>query len=383
MAACTSDKTLEEVRDITQGTDPMLFTCVGMDEESQTRASSDPTPLKSDFMVSGYKAYGLSGRQQMVMENYKVEYFTSGTAWDNTERPYWDYTTVPGQYEKYWDFANFPYRFHAIAPCPASTSGFVLTDNHLVIPATYQMQSCHNGMIEPKNAEPYLLAQVHRDTEGKDKDLIADKAINEGSPSKNRYVWMPFHHLNSKIRFGVYTRDNWATANKLYIEGMTIKATSNNFVTQASSYEATGDGSWKIDSGTSGFTGLTQATTAATLLQFDGGPNIEGNDLRDCQNHKSAFMLQCPDGIIQIPQEKVNMTVSFRLMQEGGSLYKEFTDIPIKLEDSNAIDFDWTAGYIYTYYLILGPFDKLEITFTATLTPWEDVTGSLSTDLEQ
>lgn len=382
-AACSSDKTIEEIEKIPEkGSDPLSFTCVGIDGEAVTRASSSK-PLTTGFLVSGYKAYGSSTAQQMVMENYEVEYFTTGTAWDGNVRPYWDYTKVSGQYEKYWDFANFPYRFHAIAPCPTNISGFVLTDKQLKIPATYKMQTSYNGTVSPQDAEPYLVSQVHRDNDGKDTDIIKGEEINTGNNTKNRYVWMPFHHLNTKVRFGVYTRDNWATANKLYIEDLTINVTSTGFVTSAKDYEATGDGSWKIESGTAGFKTLNTATAPVQLLHFDGGADIKGNDLRDCQNRNSAFMLQCPDGIMQIPQERVNMTVSLKLMSEGGTIYKEFTDIPVKIEESNITDFDWQAGNIYTYYLVLGPFDNLEITFTATLAPWEDISGNLVTDLEQ
>ncbi len=82
------------------------------------------------------------------------------------------------------------------------------------------------------------------------------------------------------------------------------------------------------------------------------------------------------------------MTVSFDLMKEEGDVYQEFRDVPIQLifnvEPTVRDEFNWQSGYIYTYYLVLGEVEnKLEITFTATLTPWEDVTGSLTTDLEQ
>ena len=379
-AACSSDKTIEEIEKIPEkGTDPLSFTCVGMDGEAVTRASK---PLTTGFLVSGYKAYSNS-TQQMVMKNYEVEYFTTGTAWDGNVRPYWDYTKVSGQYEKYWDFANFPYRFHAIAPCPTNTTGFTLSDKQLTIPAPYKMQTSINGMVSPQDAEPYLVSQVHRDNDGKDTDIIKGEEINTGNNTKNRYVWMPFHHLNSKVRFGVYTRDNWATANKIYIEDLTINVTSSDFVKSATSYEATGTTSWQLtNEDNAGFKGLAKATSTETiqLLRFDGGEDIKGNDLRDCQGRSSAFWLQCPDGIMQIPQKNINMTVSFRLC---GAVDKQYTNVPIKLEDEDITNFDWKAGNIYTYYLVLGPFDKLEITFTATLAPWEDISGSLVTDLEQ
>lgn len=403
ITSCSSDSVIEDVPEIKPTeTDKLSFTCNVQDntQQANTRAN-DPQPLTTGFMVSTYKAYAET-KQQMVMEKYNVERKTSGTAWDGTVRPYWDYTQVAGQYEKYWDFSNFPYRFHAIAPCPENPSHFVLTDTQLKIAAPYYYQTCSNGSVytttasgstttEP--AEPYMLAQVHRAANGEDTDLIATseekRKINTGSYSLNRTVWMPFHHLNSKIRFGVYSLQPWVSANHLYIEGLTIKVSSGSFVTTADGYQASVSSltdDWCIDTGTSGFTGLTRQDNVQ-LFRFDGGENVEGNDMRDCQTQKTAYFLQCPGGIMQLPQDNVKMTVSFTLKKPGGDTFKTFTDVPIviQLPDETLQPLHtWKPGYIYTYYLIIGGLeDKLEITFTATLNEWEDVTGSLVTDLEK
>lgn len=399
-------------------TDPIGFTCSSQQDEVQqtTRAS---VLLTSDFMVSTYKAFAQT-KQQTVMENYHVEYKTTGTAWDGNQRPYWDYTQVSGQYEKFWDYSNFPYRFHAIAPYPSDPSGITLGDVSLQINSPYHAQTCHNGMVTPTNtvAEPHLVAQVQRTREGNDYDLLAHDPVtlatptliqnNLGSTALNRYVALPFHHLNSKIRFGVYHTTQWLTANKTYIEHLTISVTSPSFVTQASRYEATitpgnsgssdlPTGSWYLGTGNSGFTDLQHAASATSspyqIFRFDGGKEVADNDLTEHQTRQTAFWLQCKDGIMQLPQENVQMIVSFDLYTEDGDLYQSFTDVPVRLEipaDNDTdpptydYDFDWRSGYIYTYYLVIGEIEhKLEITFTATLTPWEDVTGSLTTDLEQ
>lgn len=403
ISSCSSDNVIEEIPEIQPSeTDKLSFTCNVQDniQQANTRAN-EQQPLTTGFMVSTYKAYA-EAKQQMVMEKYNVERKTSGTAWDGTVRPYWDYTQVAGQYEKYWDFSNFPYRFHAIAPCPQNPSDFVLNDKQLTIAAPYYYQTCTNGSVFTTTAsgistiqpaEPYMLAQVHRAASGEDTDLIATneekRKINTGSSSLNRTVWMPFHHLNSKIRFGVYSLQSWVSANHLYIEGLTIKVTSNDFVTKANCYQASVNGltdDWCIDTGTSGFSGLTKQTDV-TLFRFDGGKNVEGNDMRDCQTQKTAFMLQCPGGLMQLPQDNVQMAVSFKLMTPGGDLYKEFTNVPIviQLPDETLQPLHtWQPGYIYTYYLIIGGIeDKLEISFTATLNEWTDVSGSLETDLEK
>ena len=383
-ASCGSNEVIEKVEEITKdGTDPMRFGKIS-EIASSTRASSD---LTSDFLVSTYKAFG-AANQHVVMDKYIVKY--SVDAWNNTSK--WDYSVVEGQYLRYWDYSSFPYRFNAIAPCPPSCT---LTDKALSIIADYKYQHCANGTVTPSDseAEPYMVAQVERKTNGEDFDIYASAQIGDENSNKtlNRFVALPFHHLNSKIRFAVYTKNLWATDNKLYIKDLKINVASNNFVTGANKYDATGTDSWKIETGNAGFSGCTKATDKPTLLSFSGydvtNLLLEDNDLRKHQGKTSAYFLQCPTGMMQIPQEGVKMNVSLKLMNEDNYVFRTFENIPIVLQledDTTQTTFNWKSGYIYTYYLILE-FDEetLEIEFTATLAPWEDISGSLSTDLEQ
>lgn len=390
-AACTTDKVLEEVEDISGSTDPMRFTVT---KENLTPDQRAANPLTSGFMVSAYKLYG-QDNQQTVMPQYEVRYHVLGDAWNGRTYSSWTYDDVKGQNLRYWDYSAFPYRFNAIAPYPANPAGFVLTDQSLKINVPYSAQTCINGMVTPADnaAEPHLLSQVQRGTDGKDTDLLAlsdDKTvINDGSTTKNRDVWMPFHHLNSKIRFGIYHNTQWLISNKTYIKDLIIKVTSPNFVTGAGNYQSKGTGGWRISTGNSGFKELTKAAVPYEIFCFDGGQEIEDNDLTERQTRKTAYFMQCPGGMMQIPQEHVEMTVSFKLYTADDHLYKSFTDVPVRLEKENhpgdyQTYFDWKSGYIYTYYLVINEIDeKLEVTFTATLTPWEDVAGSLSTDLEK
>lgn len=396
--SCSSNSTVEEIEEINQSTDPLNFTCLteGNETEHASRAAGS-SPLTSDFMVSTFKAYNLTS-QYTVMDKYHVEYKTSGTAWDGTVRPYWDYTKVSGQYEKFWDYSAFPYRFHAVAPYPANPGSITLGDESLSINATYRMQSVLNGMVTPASnvAEPFLAAQLQRNADGRDWDHLATthpKEINTGSSTRNRYVSLPFHHLNSKVRFGIYCTTPWTTANPLYIEELTVKVASSNFVTAANGYVLDAPGvennSWYRGTGNSGFTNPTFFISSddekeKKLLHFDGGKEISDNDLSHHQGRSSAYWLQCQDGIMQIPQEDVILYVSLKLRRiDDDSIVKEFTNVPIRMDDGT-YKYNWLSGYIHTYYLIIGDIeDHLEITFTATLTPWEDVTGSLSTDLEQ
>ena len=390
-ASCGSDKTIEEIQEITKdGTDPLRFGKISETTSSATRASSD---LTSDFMVSTYKAYNKSS-QQVVMDKYIVKYSVDG--WNNTSK--WDYTGVEGQIERYWDYENFPYRFHAIAPCPTSKEGFTLNDKSILIPTPFKYQTVVDGNVSPADteAEPYMVAQVERGTDGIDKDIFdggTQIGDENSSTTLNRRVALPFHHLNSKVRFGVYSLKPWATANKTYIQDLVIKVSSNNFVTAAGKYQISDkSSSWKVVDGNSGFLDLSKATTTGTVLfRFNGldstNQPLEDNDLRKHQGQSSAYMMDCKTGIMQIPQENVQMTASLILKKEDGTDLKTYSDVPIVLvlpDETKQNKFNWVSGNIYTYYLILD-FDneKLEIQFTATLAPWEDISGSLSTDLEK
>ena len=393
MCACATDTIVKEEDDDTpESFDPMSFTCQIQDDVPTTATRA--TALTTGFMVSTYKSYALTDKQQTVMDRYTVEYKTSGTAWDGNVRPYWDYTQVSGQIQRYWDFSNFPYRFHAVAPCPADKSAVKLTDKEVRLDKGYSYQTVTDGVVSPSNAdaEPYMLAQVHRAADGVDTDILAQddqhRNINTSSTSLNREVKMPFHHLNSKVRFAVYCLSPWVTANYLYVKDLTVNVTSSDFVTSASGFEATctESSSWRPDVSPFGFTGLTKAASSSTLLSYSGmsnGTPLQDNDLRENQTQKTANFLQCKDGIMQIPQDGVKMTVSLKLLKANHNDYKILADIPIKLDDNTDV-FNWKPGYIYTYYLVIGGIpNKLEIEFTCTLTPWEDISGSLSTDLEQ
>ena len=393
MCACATDTIVKEEDDDTpESFDPMSFTCQIQDDVPTTATRA--TALTTGFMVSTYKSYALTDKQQTVMDRYTVEYKTSGTAWDGNVRPYWDYTQVSGQIQRYWDFSNFPYRFHAVAPCPADKSAVKLTDKEVRLDKGYSYQTVTDGVVSPSNAdaEPYMLAQVHRAADGVDTDILAQddqhRNINTSSTSLNREVKMPFHHLNSKVRFAVYCLSPWVTANYLYVKDLTVNVTSSDFVTSASGFEATctESSSWRPDVSPFGFTGLTKAASSSTLLSYSGmsnGTPLQDNDLRENQTQKTANFLRCKDGIMQIPQDGVKMIISLKLLKADKTDYMILADIPIKLDDNTDV-FNWKPGYIYTYYLVIGGIpNKLEIEFTCTLTPWEDISGSLSTDLEQ
>lgn len=403
LSSCSSDKVVEEVvEDPENITDPMLFTCNVQETTTSTRAAY----LQSDFMVSAYKSFKQINQQE-VMNTYHVAHSTTGTDWDGNVTHRWNYVGVDGQIERYWDYNSFPYRFNAVAPYPSDKSKITLTDTQLTINEPYKMQTWSDGVktnSDDRVAEPYWVAQVQRATDGKDTDIITGKQITNasGSSSLNRYVALPFHHLNSKVRFAIYTTSSWATAHPMYVKDLSIKVVSADFVTEAAQYTVAGGStdnySWYRGTNTSGFTGLTKAPAVGTeLLHYSGvQPNdpttpLAGNDLSQWQNQATAFWFdsQVKAGLMQIPQEGVKMEVSMDLMLIDGDdvLVVPFRNLPVRLvidgQEPTELN-HWKSGNIYTYYLIIDNVgEKLEIHFTATLTPWEDLSGSLVTDLEQ
>lgn len=408
LTSCSSDKVVEEIEEKEVGTDPMRFTCKLQENASSARTAVTraSTTFDKDFVVSTYKSF-LSDNQQTVMDAYHVAHATSGTDWDDDVSHNWYYKDVDGQIERYWDYSAFPYRFHAVAPYPADKSKITLTDTQLEINATYKMQTCSDGVkTNPvdSEAEPYWVAQVQRATDGKDYDVMAggnstgrEITNSSNSTTLSRNIAMPFHHLNSKVRFAIYTTSPWATAHPMYIRDVSIKVESADFVTGAGKYTATGSPStgntWYIGSGTSGFGSLTHATTTDTeLLHYTGvdgfGNPLSGNDLSQWQTKQTAFWFDCKDGLMQIPQEGVKMKLSMNVfLKDTGDQQATFNNVPITLalEGQTPTELNhWQSGNIYTYYLIIDNVgEKLEIHFTATLTPWDDLSGSLSTDLEQ
>lgn len=396
--SCSSNDVIEEIKEIdATGTDPMRFTRAEVvQSDALTRAGNS---LKTGFLVSCYKSFGNAAAQQEVMGKYMVEHRSAGSDWDGNTADNWEYVGISGQIERYWDNNSFPYRFNAVAPTDPNqqlpvADNIVLTDKNLTIIKDFKNQTCTNGVVTPDDiiAEPYMVAQVQRGSDGKDTDIFAGSEIAGTNTTLTRYVALPFHHLNSKVRFGVYTLNTWAANNKTYIEDLVIKISSQDFVTKASSYQINdNNGSWKVATVNSGFQGLTKSsTTGVEIFRFKGldinNTPFEDNDLRKHQGQSSAYMMDCKNGIMQIPQEDVQMTASLTLKDENGGELKKYENIPIVLKTDNDTQqekFNWVSGNIYTYYLILD-FDKqLEIEFTATLAPWEDISGSLSTDLEK
>ena len=404
LTACTSDSTIQE-EDVDDGSVPMQFSQAVMSAPVR-RAASTTNYLTQGFLVSCWKGFG-SAKKSVVMDKYEVKYKTD--PWANLSK--WDYvgSTTEGyrktQIERYWDSNAFPYRFYAISPCPAADSidkYFKLTDTELVIPTTYVYQTCNNGVLTA-GAEPYMPAQVEcpDGSNVKDIDLLnntvisKDRTQNGATTNYERYVALPFHHLTSKVRFAIYNNYAKETPSDFYIYNVKVKVVSDNFVTEGKGYKADLE---KKDMLHGSFTQNTKAASDAERLLLQTDATKQG-DLNKAIDREHAYYCECADGMLQIPQTCVKMTISFDVYgldyksdftsTDGHIVYDKatktihYTDIAIKDDKNNIDSFDWESNNIYTYVLKVSEFYPLTIDFSAELTPWTYVYGNIETNLEK
>lgn len=406
VASCSSDSTIAEESNVTDQL-PMQFSQAVM-SAPVTRAASSSSFLTEGFLVSCWKGFG-SSKQAVVMDKYEVKYKTD--AWANLSK--WDYvgSTAEGYYkkqiERYWDANAYPYRFYAISPCPAAAdiAGFTLTTDKLEIPSTvsYIYQTSNNGVLTA-GAEPYMPAQVEcKDgTNIHDIDILNDNTVinknrteNGATTKYDRYVALPFHHLTSKVRFAIYNNYGKETPANFYISNIKVKVVSNNFITEGHGYTANLKSSDMLQGN---FNTTTKAANnnEKILLQTD---DSKQGDLNKANDREHAYFCECEDGMLQIPQTGVKMTISFDV---HGLDYKEdftstdghitydkasqtihYTDIAIKDEKNNIDAYDWESNHIYTYIMRFSEFYPLTIDFSAELAPWTDVYGNIETNLEK
>ena len=410
LASCAKTSVVKPYDDSNDSSDPMQF---GTASEALQQVPTKATLLQDGFVVSCWKKFG-STDEQTVMDDYQVKYKSDG--WNNTSK--WEYASgndglsfYKHQPQRYWDYSAFPYQFCAVTPAtvnPAETdliAGYSLTSTSLTIPtsAEYRFQTYEGGSVTG-GSEPYLVAQVRRAADGKDTDVLSnssDKEINKTSGSTlNRKVALPFHHLTSKVRFGIYTSDLGSLSDPIPVKNLVVKVVSSSFATAASGYTS----SWTAANGgmmSGSFTTFTRSTSPSVQLASTVGTTIEG-DVSQCTKPSDAYYFGCTDGILQIPQTGVKLTVSFdieakmvdemllnsnsNITYDAVSRTTHYTDIPVvaKLEDGSTVSsYDWASGYIYTYNIVVNRFSVLPFEFTATVTPWENISGSLDTDLEK
>lgn len=435
MAGCSSDSTVSPIEDYVEQ-QPMSFSIATLDEGTfLSRATQQP--LEAGFLVSTYKLYGASAAtQQTVMDRYEASYLTTnnyhGSKWNTVGEagaaPDYFYQT---QYERYWDLSAFPYRFHAITPCPKTAdnsnliTGFELSDKKLTIPklnsTIYQSQSSKDGVITPDYVpDPYLIAQVERDADGKDWDMLqpvfnADGDITShkteivvsGSTERTRAVPLVFHHINSKVRFAIFTNVDAFPDEPLTIKNVTITATNpdgpwgefiykvQGFISSLSGsdvsfFDIIDYGDTKTDDdpvvllkNTSKTYDLRDAFDRAHAYFFDIPSTIvgykDGGSTPVYDDIYNSSGIKTPGGMLQIPQNGVKLFVEFDINNEHYSFQFETK----KSNGTTQSVFNWRASCRYTYYIVVTHLKPFEITFTSTIEPWVVVKSSeIGTDLE-
>lgn len=419
LMSCTSNEVLEEVKDITESHDLMRFSNIH-DSYQVTRTDwSIPNLLHQNFMVSTYKNYG-ADNQQTVMPMYEVNYEDYNSVYGQVS---WNYISSESdhqfyqeQFEKFWDFSAYPYRFFAVSPAPVEngalvSSDFVLTDKRLTIPMRYEYQTCTDGRTT-QGAEPCLVAEVERNAYGRDYDLLdaetdgtSPKEINNSSQTLNRIVALPFHHLNSKVRFCIYCPDLGEGGEEHAVTDVTIKVRSKNFVTSAN-YDASYNPVSTLMNGT--FEDPVKEDDVI-LVRVTPKASQHGNNLyydKDNGQQMVKYYFECENGLMQIPQDGVQISISFSVegkfedttyqlpasMMDFDGAVTTFTDVPIVLKETNQDTFLWEKNTYYTYNIILGPFitanpiypigGDTPIWFTCVVEPWQDIVGGIDTGLE-
>ncbi len=402
LAACGSDAPVATEPD-TESTDPMHFgrATLGVDQtESVGRAAG--TALQAGFLVSTYKAYGNATRQQTVMDRYEARYKADN--WSNSAK--WETvgTVADGFYQeqhtRYWDYAHFPYRFHALSPCPKDEGntlleGFVLTDKQLTLPATvsFQSQTVADGSITPaEGIDPYKVAQAERrladqGSTATDHDLLSATPEASLYPTSgnqpNRAVPLPFHHLTAKVRFGIYTTVPGDELTRHAIHHVTFYARSaTGFCTEAAGYSATLGGSTEhfLQGSFDNPTRLAANENRCLLSFVDATQDTDNAVLEKHLSKANAYFLRAEQGMVQIPQQDVELSGTVCI----GSMVYTIDRLTVTGADGNPQSvFHWQPGRLYTYYIVVTNLQPLQINFTASLADWEDVDAELSTDLEQ
>ena len=382
MAFLTSCSSSSDVIDEEQVfSEPLKFSQAAI--QSLRTTAKNPTtsdPLQQGFIINAWKDYQLDN-QKTVMDNYEVKYHIIDP-WNAVYS--WEYssqkeTFVKEQKTAYWDKKGFPYAFYALTPYPDDASGIVFTTNHLTLPETavFQFQKCDDG-LPVGGREDFFPCQIMRNADGKDFDLMIDngtKEINTGSTALTRQVSLPFHHFTSKVRFGIYSGNIDEKYKELYITDIEIKVVSDNFVTEAKGYDVDLTTTPLLEGK---FSSLT-TTQEHPVLLFTKDSKRNLNDLALCNSDDKAFMMYCTDGILQIPQSGVQLSISFKI---GTNIFK---DIPLVLNENGTSNdsFTWNPNYIYTYLIKVKDIVKREIECTAQIIDWDYIDATINTDLEK
>lgn len=375
LTACTSDKTLEEVVDISLPDSPMRFSTQREAEQNVTRAL-----LRQGFQVSCWKNYP-TATMQTVMDEYEVVYTTGETR-------NWSYEDVEGQYLKYWDLSAYPYEFRAVTPYlhkgiidnTATGLSIDLTSGESQFRAQTFLDDVYNQDVTA--SEPCLVAQVSRSRDHLsqyiDRDCLADQLINTATQyNPVREVNLPFHHLMSKVGFRLYIDDPTVPSYDIRLSNVSISIfnAKDNFQLVSQQYDASTSGAGLLH-GT--FSHLTLTTTDEQPLITHQRAYSDVN-MKDHLYKSSAFDFRCPDDLLQIPQRDLLIHVRLSLSYNLNGEDKQFDyDSLLRLDPEDPASepqrFDWDPNCHYIYYLHLKNLELYPIVVcTAQLVPWEVV----------
>jgi hypothetical protein len=247
-----------------------------------------------------------------------------------------------------------------------------------------------------------MAAQIRCTSESNNSDydlLNGDKLINKenngATTTLARYVALPFHHITSKVRFAIYSTYKSNNPTTLKLKNIVVKAhRKDGFVESANGYTADLEKRNMLDGQ---FTVLGTKDGDYTLLVDEAG----SDNFDEYKDESKAYWCRCPEGILQIPQDNVSLTISFTLQSDdfakenitesGNIKYDETThtltyiDIPVtaKIEGNLTDSFTWKSNNIYTYIIKIAEFYPIRIECTAELLPWSDVNANIETNLEQ
>ena len=253
-----------------------------------------------------------------------------------------------------------------------------------------------------------MIAQVERDANGVDWDLLQPQfeadgtlkatrtKISETTANFTRAVPLRFHHINSKVRFAIYTTVKNFPAEALTISNVKISAKipstlQRKFITYARGFNSQIEGNPFTETpllfGDNFFDKGSYVNQNVADVALLINNSIKTADLKSATSREKAYFFDIPNtgadamadgtpgGLLQIPQKGVELFVEFDINNEHYSF---------QLEVNGKKTFDWRASCRYTYYIVVKHLVPFEIAFTATIEPWVTVTSSnIDTDLEQ
>lgn len=363
---------------------------------------SNPWNEGDQFVVNAhYYSSAITTLAQQFMEDQSVTFHVTTNGWDNSRTTRWEYSPL-----KYWPqqgyvdfFAAYPKDyvehnmdrqrlFHEDASGRVISTRFYLDKPIAGVP---------NG--ETVKREDGTDHEIKTYSDAIEQwDLMFSHRPHLSKPDVTTPVRFRFSHAEMAVRFFVRTLDMSS------IGGLVIKQISLNNIHTGGTITAFDATDWQAYySEFPGAPGIETSTAGATTpVRLDYTWDWTGNDplspdIRDTYTQTMDFVWYDgepkPNGTQVNPGEKVFIIPPQCLGEDSGSsitveyIITDIGHLQTYYTSTFNVDICGEPGKIVNIYLNLdyhGDTHVYEIEpITATLTPWEDVTGSLSTDLEQ